>query len=452
MSDLNPEIGWASLFIRTGREFGMEAVAPIRKELLRLSAEMFSGKELVVYHAIVELIGQGKPPGPGELLAAEPELTTEDLSRYFKSEKTFSSLTGATDAVVQKHDSRRVLEKLSAAQAAAKSGDLTLARILMAEGSSEAPSRALQEHSGFKGLVFDFESEKRLSVGMGRLDKLLGGGVGAGGRASMSLWVASTGIGKSTFMQAVPVRRWLKEGHWVYYFTGEASGKDVLYEIARLHGNVKYGEIEYARRNKTPRVAETMQKAIDDLAGLQGRFIPHDEEFSDITIRLLAAARKQELEEAKREGKAPEHAELIVVVDNLDNAIEGLDSRAREDQIYNQAARRFVLEARRHEYHLALLHQANADGERRNGAPLKGDVAYAKALVNHAGIMVTLYRPTTTEDFESTETKNNEIVAGRRARTWIRVAKARGGKVDEIEVATDPLTGMWYDPLGEPSF
>lgn len=446
MTAVSPEVGWVALFIRTAREYGVESVDPIRQQLLRLSGEMFSGKELTVYHALQDLISSGRPPGIGELMAHDPEITMEDIARYHQHEGMFSSLAGATDAVIRRSEGRLIHGKLVAAQEAVKKGDLALARVLMAEGSAEAPSRGLQEHSGFKGLVFNLQSEKRITTGLTRLDALLGGGVGAGGRTAMSVWVAGTSIGKSTFMLGVPVRHWIAQGHWVFYFTGEASSEEILYEVARMHARVKYTELEYARRNDTPRVKEQMQKAIDDLAALPGRLIPYDEAFTDATIRMLAAARKKELENAKAAGEAHPDAELIVVVDNLDNAIDAMDSRAREDQIYNQAARRFVLDARQNEYHLALLHQTNADGEKRNGPPLKSDVAAAKAIVNHAAFMVTLYRPTTTEDFEATEKRGDSVVPGRRARHWIAVRKARGGKADEIEANSDPMTGVWFDP------
>lgn len=445
MSDApTPQQGFVALMIRTARELGMECVAPMRQVLLRMDGEMFGGDELAVYQAIVELIERGAPPGPGELMAHDPEdITAEVIGRLHRIEKMYGSFGGAADAVIAHHESTRLLQKAVEAQAAIRRGELSLARTLMAEGSSEAPSRGLQEDGGFETFAFNPKAEKRASVGMARLDRLLGGGLGFSGRHVMSLWVMATGVGKSTFMQGVVAPALLRQGHWVYYFTGEADGDEVKTEIARMQADVSYEMMEYVRTTPNPAIMEKMEAGISNLREMPGRFMAHDEAFSDSTVRLLAAARKSELEQAKREGRAHPEAELVVIVDNLDHAIEALESRHREDQVYNQSARRFVLSARQHGYHLAVLHQTNAEGEKRNGPPHKTDVAFAKAIVNHTGVMVTGHRPITPEDRAAVEADGSP---GRRARHLLASRKARGGKVDEIEVSSNPNTGLWFDP------
>jgi len=248
-------------------------------------------------------------------------------------------------------------------------------------------------------------------------------------------------------MQGVVVPRLLEQGCWVVYFTGEADNEDVLTEVARMRSGTTYEQMEYLTKNEVPAVIERMNQGIRDLAGLPGRFIPYDDSFDDNTIRLVSAAYKAELDKAKRSGEAHEDAELVVLVDNLDHAIDAQDARAREDQIYNRAARRFVLDARKHHYHLAVLHQPNAEGARRNGAPEIGDVAFAKAIVNHAAAMITGHRPISDADRNAVErSPNGQEVPGRRARHWLAVRKARGGKPGEIEVDSNPLTGVWFDP------
>lgn len=452
---VKPQTALIGLFIATARIYGLDAVGPIRDQLMRLTGEMFDGPELAAFYAINDLVDRGSAPGPGDIMALAPEeLTLPVISRFAAVERHYASLKGATDAVIADSEVKRTRQALAEAQAALQRGDLALARALMSDGASEGPSRGLREVRGFESFRFNPTAEKRASVGLPRLDAMLGGGIGFGGRITMSLWIAGTGVGKSTIMQGTVVPAWLRQGHWVVYFTGEASSEDVMSEVARMESGTTFEQMDHARTKQTPALLERIQGGVDRLAALPGRFIPEDDDFTDASVRLIAAARKAQLDEAKRAGEAHEDAELIVVVDNFDHAVDALDSRHREDQIFNAASRRFTLHARRHGYHLALLHQTNADGERRSGAPLKHDVASSKAIVNHAAFMLTFYRPTTEEDHADADTDSmGRPVPGRRARHWAAVRKARGGKVGELELASDPNTGRWFDPnYTEPAF
>ncbi|WP_177183289.1 DnaB-like helicase C-terminal domain-containing protein [Deinococcus reticulitermitis] len=233
-------------------------------------------------------------------------------------------------------------------------------------------------------------------------------------------------------------------GHHVLYCFGEGRREDITRELSRLQASLGYEELRYGEERRVPLVLDKYARAAGDLAALPGRLAVYDEEFDGQTVRDLARRYRRALSQAQAAGEAGEHARLIVVIDNIDSAVTFDNKRfSREDQAYEYEAKRFEQAAKRDSYHLAVLSQTNDEGRRRQGAPEKSDIARAKVLMNRAAFVVTLHRPITEADRTQTD-KDGE--PGRRARTWIAVRKARGGRVDELEFATNPRTGQWFDP------
>ncbi len=96
--------------------------------------------------------------------------------------------------------------------------------------SREAGLRAAGEHKPQLLREIDYSGEPRLSLGMGELDRLLGGGIVPG---SLVLIGGEPGIGKSTLSLQIPLRcPSLK----TLYVTGEESSKQVKMRSERLGG------------------------------------------------------------------------------------------------------------------------------------------------------------------------------------------------------------------------
>lgn len=98
---------------------------------------------------------------------------------------------------------------------------------------------------------------RRLPTGMGELDRVLGGGVVAGG---VTLLAGEPGIGKSTLlMQALAALA--HEGHRVLYVTGEESASQVALRAQRIAGDA----LDDVRVLATTEV-EDIRAAVEDVA------------------------------------------------------------------------------------------------------------------------------------------------------------------------------------------
>jgi|GEM_PF-4963209 len=442
------------ILLYTAKNFALEALEPIRDALGMVSGEMFDGADLELYHAMVDLTEQGHAPTLGTIQRlALPAFDHKQASAYLKQHAVFGDIYAAAKAVTAEHERATLTDRLARALEATKRGKLDIARALVADVELLAPSRASHAAVGFEDYQFNPHGDPRIPLPWPSLTEKTGGGLGYQGRSTMSLWVFDTGVGKSTIMQQCTAF-WLERGHWVVYFAGEASEYDVRTEIIRLFKRVPYSQLEYAKRKPLPALTQTMQDGARELHGMRGRLIVEDDDFDGGHIRTVARGLKRQLEEARKNGDANADAQLIVIVDNIDSAIQfDLSGRAREDQIYDREARRFELDSKKHEYHIAMLSQTNDDGRKRQGPPEKTDVARAKVLVTRVSTMITGHRPITPSDLAATERLADGTTGpGKRARHWLFVAKARGGKAGSlIEMDSNPNTGAWFDP-NEPAF
>lgn len=430
------------------REFGRDVIEPLRDAFSQLGPEMFQGADRRLYEAMSELLDEDRLPSAGTLRLKLPEFSAEHAGAYIDAAGDFGEWKTYAEAIHAAYRRRVVAEGLSAASAALQEGRADEALALMAQAVDEAPSRGAQALEYVTDFGAGREREPRITVPWPRLGEHLGGGLGFQGSGVMSLWVADSGVGKSTVAQQM-VLHWLREGHHVLYCFGEGRREDITRELSRLQASLGYDELRYGEERRVPLVLDRYARAAGDLAALPGRLAVYDEEFDGQTVRDLARRYRRALSQAQAAGEAGEHARLIVVIDNIDSAVTFDNKRfSREDQAYEYEAKRFEQAAKRDSYHLAVLSQTNDEGRRRQGAPEKSDIARAKVLMNRAAFVVTLHRPITEADRTQTD---KEGEPGRRARTWIAVRKARGGKVDELEFATNPRTGQWFDPQ-QPAF
>jgi KaiC/GvpD/RAD55 family RecA-like ATPase len=441
---LSPQAGLLGLVMQIGTDFSRdpEAMETVGGILNSLTPDMFAEAEQPVFSLMADLLASGRPAGLANVQYGLPSYPAARLRRMLVEGKKFPDIQTASEALRHQYDKSVVTEWAELAYKAAQEGSLDAARGFMESGASSTPLRALQEIPGFSAYTFDPEADIRVSTGFKRLDSLTGGGLGIGGRNAMSLLVASTNVGKSTYAQIIALN--LKaQGHHVLYFSGEASRQDINTELVRLHLEMNFEQIIGMRNFKTGVMLERFQAGIDRINSMRGEIQIWDEDFDGALVRSVAGQKARDLAILHKDEDPTTRPRLVVIVDNIDHAIEfDASSRLREDQVYDREARAFLRAAQSGGYHTMLLSQANADGDKRDGAPLKGDVAAAKKLVAHVGIMISLYRPTTDVDAQSD---------GRRSKHWVAVRKQRGGRVGELEFTSNPSTGVWIDPE-EPRF
>lgn len=435
--------------LEEARLYGRDVMEPIRDAMAQLGPEMFEGADRRLFEAMAELLDEDKLPSAGTIrLFKLPNFLGDQAAPYMDTAQQMGEWSTYVEAVLAAHERKVLIEGLTAALEAARKGRGDDARTLATLALDEASSRGSQSLEAVTDFSLVAVKEERIETPWPRLNEHLGGGLGFMGNSVLSLWVADSGVGKSSVAQQM-IPGWLAAGHHVLYCFGEGDKSNIIQEVTRFHAGLGYEELRYGRERGVPKVLDAYQRAADELASRPGRLFVHDEEFDGQKVRELARVRRRELRQMVEAGAAPENARLIVIVDNIDSAVT-FDSKRfqREDQAYEYEAKRFEQAAKRDGYHLMILSQTNDEGRRRQGAPEKSDIARAKVLMNRAAFIVTLHRPITEADRTQTD---KEGEPGRRAKTWIAVRKARGGKLDELEFASNPRTGQWYDPQ-QPAF
>ncbi len=432
-----PQYALLGFVLQIGKDFSRdgEALGTTAQAIGMLSGEMFDERERAVFEVMCDLLAIGRPAAAFTIIEHAPALAASPFPLYMQHALHYPDIQTASEAVQRVYHQGVLTEWASQALRAAKSGELEQARGFMEEGAAATPLRALQEIPEFESFQFNPQADARISTGFPRIDRLVGGGLGYGGRNAMSLWVAPTNVGKSTVAQQVSLS--LKEqGHHVLYFSGEASRDQVNTEFTRLGGQISFDQMSAMSVSPTGFLIEKTRLAIERVAAMSGKLQVWDEDFDGALIRAVAGQKARDLD--RMYGETPDRPRLVVVVDNIDHAIEyDASSRLREDQLYDREARAFLRSAQTGKYHIMLLSQSNADGDKRDGAPFKSDVAAAKKLVAHVGMMISLYRPTTDADLNS---------EGRRSKHWVAVRKQRGGRLGELEFASNSATGIWIDP------
>lgn len=445
-----PTAAFIGMILATSRDMGRhpDAMAAMRAGVSQLRPEMFPGDEARIFSAIELLLERD------ELPAAHPvsELASVDYERARKlmlQEIGFGTIPQTADTIRGKHRQRLVTEGLEAALAAVKKGKVDDALSISSSLDLGGASRGSYGVSSLDTFSFDLATQPHFELPYSRLNTQLGGGLGFGGKNALSLWVASSGIGKSSFWHGM-IPYLLQQGLTVAYYSGEADETDVVMEIVRLMAGVARSQLPGIRAGRAPVLQDKLNIALLQLRSYPG-FLRVIDDFDTSTIRITMQDYAYETEQRRKGGEPNIYA--VGIVDNIDHAIQFDGSRGmREDQVYGEEGRKLLKHAQRYDYHLAMLSQTNEEGRKRNGAPEINDVARAKVLSTHVGVQISLYRPTTDDDRSKTVAgKNGELAPGPRAKHLVSVVKARGGENGVLEFDSKPATGKWFDPK-EPAF
>lgn len=445
-----PTAGFLGMVLATARDLGHddEAMIQMRGGLARLRPEMFSGDEQRMFTAMQSLLDRDEVPAahPVSVLAG---VSYEAIASLMQREGGFGTISQTADAIQVAYRRRIVTEGLQAALTAASEGHVDEALSISSSLELGGASRASYAVSSLEKFSFDLTTRPQCELPYSRINTQLGGGLGYGGRNALSLWVASSGIGKSSFWHGM-IPYLLQQGLTVAYYSGEADESDVVMEIIRLMSGISRSQLPGIRAGRAPVLQAKLDIALLQLKSYPG-FLKIIDDFDASTVRSTMQDYAYEAERRRAGGESNVYA--VGIVDNIDHAIHFDGARGmREDQVYGDEGRKFLRHAQRYEYHLAMLSQTNEEGRKRNGAPEINDVARAKVLSTHVGVQVSLYRPTTDDDRSKTVTgKSGETLPGPRAKHLVSVLKARGGELGVLDFDSKPDTGRWFDPK-EPAF
>jgi hypothetical protein len=213
-----------------------------------------------------------------------------------------------------------------------------------------------------------------------KINEALGKGWHISGNTHGLLVAAYTNVGKSTLAYQIGTAA-LEQGHELLYFLGETTAENALYEMARLRGRItKKGQWE--NRNIFER--ERGFFAAKPLYLFDGLFDP-------AVVMALASGYSFTNRKKRESGELPPNSRLIVVVDNVDHAIDlGAE---RQWQGLDNAVRLMAAHAKQNDYGLLLLAQATPESYQNVRPPMTFDLARSKAIASHIGNFIGAIRP-----------------------------------------------------------
>lgn len=266
------------------------------------------------------------------------------------------------------------------------------------------------------------------------LNRALGGGLHVGGENAMTAVLAFTGVGKSGFAKQLAEYVTRKEGggHHLLYLSGESTNAVIIRDLMRLRAFIPKDRLH----SPTP---DVMQKMADAKKQLDAADIfVHDRDFSLDVLRALMTQRAHKMRQSKEEGKTPQNACLLVVVDNLDHVIPS--GQKDEWQAIESVARSLYKTALRlGDVHVVVLCQATERSFLLGRAPGLNDFARARLIASHCSNVIGLYRPTSigmTLNMKGEEMPNM-------VQPKIGLPKTREGSGNEFSVHTDAEMGRW---------
>lgn len=450
MSDVTSATGFLSGVMEMAGQ-GLDVLDPLRNAFSSLDPQMFSGDERRVFEGAALLLGERRLPTPFNIGKAAKIAPIVPARIKKAGEGMFADLHSSVQAVLTEHGQAVLVKGLSSALEQARKGELDLARELALATAEEA----LLGDSG--ALLTDYldwdvntpPQPRQIQLTMPQLNEDLGGGLAAGGSLCMSMVAAPSGVGKTTFVvQQVP--HWLlNQGHWVLYGTGEMTASYIYGQVTRIYARISDAQFNM----RLPRYRRLLEQANQKIreAVTQGRFTAFDQGFDPERVRKLARIKARELAEAKAQGLAPEHACLIVVVDNWDNLFQDYDfGDQREDQAYRREMLRFWRQASEYGYHHMNLVQVSGDAEDLKAPAGASQMQGSRKLNAYTSHQIVLYRP---RDMAAVERAMQEPSPPDWAFPAYAVRKHRGGGYGGVRPCrTDALVGDWYDANVMPAF
>ncbi len=119
-------------------------------------------------------------------------------------------------------------------------------------------------------------------------------------------------MGKTRWAQQLNIKA-SKDGHWVLVFAGESSADAYALGLAQL--------LSYTPKNHMNPKNMTDVRRLRDVQPLIAGMNTHvyDKRFDVNLIRAVMSRLARELKEAKTSGRAPPHAQLLTIIDNIDS-------------------------------------------------------------------------------------------------------------------------------------
>lgn len=441
MSRVSPTLAVLGMAILIADD--MNSIEPIRRGLAGLKAEMFPEQERALFDAVKLALDTATPPTVTNLLALDADLKGPlfaDAKRAANEEGGFGKMAAAAHEVKRRHSLSLVEKTLAAALAATRKGHLDDALGSLSSldlGSLRGASERLADFADH-----DIEAEdapRHFKLSHQRLNHALGGGLGAGGTLGLSLWVAPSNTGKSSFWWGEAAHQ-LKQGHWVLFLAAEAPANYIFNQIIRLHAGMREEAFALETRRRTPRFQQEAERAAGEIReyAKRGQLQVWESAFDPKTLMELAETKLAEMKDAGAEGK------LLVIVDNYDALFENMDGSGGP-QAVNQDMQRLQRHTREKEYHIALLAQGSSESETLMG-PASADMVYGnRKLAMKVAHMVTMYRPKTPEARAMVNKEDGTPHLGSKA--WLAVRKKRGmgeeGAMIEMETAN--MIGAWKE-------
>lgn len=424
---MNPSQELCGMFILTAGQMGLDSVHALMPHAAAITPKAIDSSMTLLWEAIVENLDCGRPPTEANLLAVNPRITGSMLAQAKAAANNEQGHGGieAVVAVIQKTYTQTQNRKwLTAALEANARGDHAQMATLIAQIDLLDPA-AHQERSRFEEFRDVPILERPLRLTHNRLNYALRGGLGTGRLLGMSLWVAPTGMGKSTFWYG-EIPYLCEQGHWVLYFAAEADPENIYSEVVRLYAGMTMDGVE--RMSDIPTNAQKFRDARDRMQAYMGRsLIVWSGAFDCQTVRHQAERTLKEMRDEGARGK------LLVIIDNYDAlyemAPEGSKSVAMS---INDEIHRLSRHVGEFDYHIAMLAQSTAEDELRK-EPGSGQVYGNRKIGQKFGTVVSLYRP-----------RRDEADGTRPA---IAIRKARQGRHVNpiIPMQPDDAVGLWVE-------
>lgn len=423
-------------------KFGPEALADIRDAIDELTPEMFDEPDQPIFRAVEALVESGRVPAPAHVIKHANDVSRDRLRHCLVAAQGAGELAGGRADLLRAHGLRQVQAAAAAALEQITRGDLTGALAVLGtvdlDGFGDSGAQHLRT-------LADYDPARKrdprpITLPWPKVNAACGGGLDAGGAMTMSLWLAPSGVGKTTLMcQLTPY--WAKQRHWVLYFSGEADEYYVFDEMCRLDAGVRREAVEAGVSTQIAKLARSRDALM--------KFGPeairvYAKGFTGKDIRRLAKQQAARLARQRDAGLAPAHARLIVVIDNYDNIFEAVDVGAdvKEHTLSARESQRFNRHAMTHGYHLAVLHQTNDEGERKWGPAAAGDSAGNRKLHSKFSHVFSIYRPIRVPKDKMTDANGNLLP---HAHPQLAVPKHRGGGDGQpIVMDTSPF-GTWRE-------
>ena len=416
-------------FIEEAIERGLDVLDMLRDGAALLDERALDDRSRPLYEAIVQCLDIGHPPTPANLKAASPALTGAvlgDARRLATDGTRHNSLSAAILAANAEYQKAAATQGLKAALAALEKGEVETARHLYAQVELPGAPEALQGKSRYEDFTRSTALERPFVLTHDNLNHILRGGLGTGTLMGMSLWVAPTGMGKSTFWYG-EIPHLCKQGHWVLYFAAESDDSNIYSEVTRMHAGMTLDSLE--RIDSVPQFAAKFDKARAELAAYMGKaFSVWSGPFDFMTVRQEAERTLREMREAGATGK------LLVIIDNYDALYEMVsdDSKAGAVAVNNEI-HRLSRHVGKHDYHVAMLAQAPTEDESKKG-PGSGQVYNNRKIGQKFSTVVALYRPRPDE----TEDGVYPCIAVRKARQRRNVSPI-------VQMKPDDAVGLWTE-------